>query len=601
MSGALTPLACIVTSSASRNATAMVLYPRKPKPGQKQSDRFVAESGINGCIPEVAHHQMRQNRKRWGKNGERTVLTQWGTDKDGNPLYKPVTEGEYVQAYHVVLSFAKAGRGALDPRDSADQETAHERGEGLARLLAGTERMATVTTQIDGVTGCLHCHIVVDSIDRQTGRSFDSSVAKHKELARAHDALLEEAGYEQVNELKSTAARRHEKSEARAYHRYLQWDARGRRGTEPFSVAVMKNRIANVLEREDYVDRQGLREAMLDYGLWLDFHGEGGRIAEPEDDDVRGLTFEAVLTDRAVPYARPKAAPGIASHRRRASKLGTKYDLEAVDAAIERNRELARQREAARAQEQAAQQAAQAALAAQETAVEDVQDESQDAPLAPLPADPVGTRSAPAAEPRRPSFEELLARRQAEIDARRAELAALRGEAAPEPTAEAQAEPASTPTPALAPLPPEPADLARSAPAAAEDEAYVSPVRDVDVRSRDVAFRDRVAVLDEHVVGVRREGGEVYDPTVLEGMTAAKVRSYAAALAAETVEVLGWRDAMTSRATRARMAGETYEAQRLREQVRQGRIYDPGPAAPARRARDEAVSGRQDDGPVLGG
>ncbi|WP_404464718.1 relaxase/mobilization nuclease domain-containing protein [Micrococcus antarcticus] len=227
--------------------------------------------------------------------------------------------------------------------------------------------------------------------------------------------------------------------------------------------------------------------------------------------------------------------------------------------------------------------------------------EPQDAPLAPLRADPVGTRSAPAAEEVRPSFEELLTQHQERIDAQRAALAAARGETVPESAVEAVEEPASPPTPALAPLPPEPADVTRSAPAAAEDEAYVSPVRDVDVRSRDEAFRDRVAVLDEHVVAARGVGARRYDPGLLDSMTVAKVKRYREHLASETLEVLGWRDEMSRRATRARMAGETYEAQRLREQVRQGHIYDPGPAAPARHVQDEPAQQRQDDGPELGG
>ncbi|GAA1146816.1 hypothetical protein GCM10009672_18220 [Nesterenkonia lutea] len=151
-------------------------------------ERFVAASGINGAVPEFAERQRRDNRKRWGKNGARQVLK-------GD---RAVTEGEFVQGYHVIMSHAREGMGRLDPNSTEDWETAHELAVALARKVAGKARFGTIYTQRDGSTGCLHSHLHIDSIDKFTGRSFDSSHVKHSALVETTNQMLEEMGYQQV-------------------------------------------------------------------------------------------------------------------------------------------------------------------------------------------------------------------------------------------------------------------------------------------------------------------------------------------------------------------------------------------------------------------
>ena len=110
------PIAAVVMSSPTRNSARLIAYALTEKDGQAKGDRFVAASGINGCIPEFAEGQFRDNRKRWRKDGTRTVKVQWGTDKvTGQPTYRDVTEGAYVQAYHVIQSFARDGAGRSTP------------------------------------------------------------------------------------------------------------------------------------------------------------------------------------------------------------------------------------------------------------------------------------------------------------------------------------------------------------------------------------------------------------------------------------------------------------------------------------------------------
>lgn len=318
-----TPIAAVVLASPSRKSVRLHTYVSTEKEGQKKGDRFVAQSGLNGCIPEFAERQFRDNRKRWGKNADRTV------ERGGRRF----VEGQYVQAYHLIQSFARDGVGALDPASSDDWEKAHELGMLLAKRVAGEGRMATVTTQIDGKTGCLHNHIVIDSVDKLTGRSFDSAGVKHKLLAAAHDEVLKDAGYEQVNTLTNGAVKV-EKSELRAAAKHAEWEADPTSSAEPFSVAVLKKRI---------------REAMssprsFDLGMFMrECHRLGVDVQRSTARNGQGLSYRMMrLEDADQGTYLPPARGDV----RRAAKLGTEFTMDAVQAAIVRNVNAPRQHQA---------------------------------------------------------------------------------------------------------------------------------------------------------------------------------------------------------------------------------------------------------------
>jgi hypothetical protein len=313
------PIAAVVVASPTRRSIALHAYVSIEKPGQRRGERFVAQSGINGCIPEFAEKQMRDNRKRWGKDGTRHV-----TNKHG----KVVTEGAYVQAYHVVQSFARDGAGGRDPKDPDAREEAHELGILLARSVAGPGRLATVTTQIDGRTGCIHNHIVIDSVDKRLGASFDSSIVKHSELVARHDRLLLEAGYEQLN-THGKGRERQERSELRGLARYRAWEV-DKHGPEPFSVAELKHRVRETLDDKSFTGWGEFEAAALSRGVLVERRGEGGR----------GVTY-AMLRD-CDEHGSAKL-PVSSSDRRRASKLGTDFTMDAVESAMERNRQIAAQ------------------------------------------------------------------------------------------------------------------------------------------------------------------------------------------------------------------------------------------------------------------
>lgn len=314
-------VAAIVVASPTRRSTALNQYVRKPKKGQRV-DRFVASSGINGAMPAAVEVQMGRNRTHWGKDGTRTVTKDVGGEE------KSVTEGQYVQAYHVIQSFARDGEGSLDPEDPGEWERGHQIGVELARTVAGENRFAAVTTQIDGTTGCIHNHVVIDSVDKRTGRSFDSSHLKHKNLVKAHDGMLTDLGYQQVNpeyQPEGTQAKKAkktlEKSELRAYAAHENWDAGGRRGKEPFSVAVMRQRIEEALEETSFTTFEEFTQTARAYDLDVQQRGEGGR----------GISYGLyTLNENGEPQL-------LSNSKRRASKLGTNYMMDAVERAAQRN------------------------------------------------------------------------------------------------------------------------------------------------------------------------------------------------------------------------------------------------------------------------
>ncbi len=242
----------------------------------------------------------------------------------GNRFY----EGEYVQAYSLVQSFAREGDGALDPNDPVDIDVAHDAGRALAEALAGNDRYATVTTQIDGNTGCIHNHIVLDSVSKVDGKSLRSGVVTHFRLAKLHDeVLLNDCDLEQVNTLKKRGSIP-EKSEERALKKYNTWE-KNPVGDEPFSVAILKDRIRLALQDDSFVSLKDYFRVLERYGVNGRQRGEGGR----------GITYRMLRIDAA-----GNPIVGSRGDIRRASKLGADFMMQSVDDAIERNRLLQQQK-----------------------------------------------------------------------------------------------------------------------------------------------------------------------------------------------------------------------------------------------------------------
>jgi hypothetical protein len=310
----------IVVASASRSADALISYALDVKADQ-QGERYVMASGVGGLLVSVAKQQMRDVRKKWNKN-------------------KP---GAFVHAYHVIESFAKD---ELDPDDPNSWMTA----QGLGRALAEDRfpgRQALVVTQRDGKTGCVHNHIVVNSIETKTGRSLDSSIVMHSRLVEAHERVLEAEGFEQRADLKQAFAhatdRRErgepsglrradsrQQSELREFQRHILWEAGNdiadeygvAHDPEPFSSTVLKHSIAQALADPEAIDWDSLVEAGRKHGVSIDQRGKKGR----------GISY-GMLRDRS-DGTRAEPSP---SDRRRCSSLGSEFEMDAVEKALAHN------------------------------------------------------------------------------------------------------------------------------------------------------------------------------------------------------------------------------------------------------------------------
>lgn len=605
----MAPIAAVVLASPSRTSAALHAYVSTEKKGQKKGDRFVAQSGLNGCIPEFAERQFRDNRKRFNKNGTRkkTVRHAHGETE--------VTEGQFVQAYHVIQSFARDGEGSLDPSKPDDWERAHELGVALAKKLAGKTRLATVTTQIDGKTGCLHNHIVIDSVEKTTGRSFDSANVKHTVLAKAHDELLASLGYEQRNTL-GKGREVVEKSELRALAKHQAWEASRVPGEpfeedEPFSVAVLKSRVREALADGSFTTFDEFAEVAGQHGVQADERGQ----------KHRGITYTMLREKEPHGDDWRDTAPG---DRRRASRLGADFMTAAVEAAIARNLEAQKQAQATTALPAPAPSPSVPTKGEKPTG-KAVREDPATSATAPGNGTAPASAAAPAVDERVARIlrerQEADERRLAEFEAFKKDRLAKVREMYAEPLTGPVAEPAPEPVKGAdsAPAAAAPGDAGVSYAAAAdttrtEEAEYRSQLRDVSLRDQKrQELIDAVAAFDEHAVKLLERGevfaetevpkgigrkfldvyGDKFDPEVLYVLDQ---RENKKAKAAELIDMAVGKDDELARIRRQR-------GLRLRAEVRAGN-YEAEPPDGAQRASQgtsEDVAQERDEGPALGG
>ena len=310
----------VVVASSTRSADSLISYALDDKPDQK-GERYVMASGVGGMLVSVAKQQMRDVRRKWGKD-------------------KP---GAFVQAYHVIQSFAKD---ELDPDDPDSWMTAQKLGCALAEeRFPG--RQVLVVTQRDGRTGCVHNHLVANSIETRTGRSLNSSIVTHARLVEAHERVLEEEGFAQRADLKrafSDATERYERgepsglrragssanSELREFHRHIIWESEydladefgGPREKQPFSLTVLKHSIESALADPAAFDWDSFVEIGRSHGVQIDQRGKKGR----------GISYGMLREEPDGSLAEPTA-----SDRRRCTTLGPEYEMDAVEAVFARN------------------------------------------------------------------------------------------------------------------------------------------------------------------------------------------------------------------------------------------------------------------------
>lgn len=310
----------VVVASATRSADALINYALDDKPNQI-GERYVMASGVGGLLVSVAKQQMRDVRKRFNKD-------------------KP---GAFVHAYHVIESFAKD---ELNPDDPDSWMTAQRLGRALAAdRFPG--RQVLVVTQRDGKTGCVHNHIVANSIETRTGSSLNSSAVMHSRLVEAHERVLEAEGFEQRADLKqafadatdrrergerSSLRRGHStaRAEEREYDRYLHWEVDcqiadefgAEHPDEPFSTTVLKWRITQTLEDTSVTDWASFVTAGRTHGVDIEQRGGKGR----------GISY-GMVRERGGNETKPPSP----SDRRRSTTLGAEFEMHAVEATFARH------------------------------------------------------------------------------------------------------------------------------------------------------------------------------------------------------------------------------------------------------------------------
>ncbi|MDP3952992.1 relaxase/mobilization nuclease domain-containing protein [Microbacterium sp.] len=307
-------------ASSTRSADALIGYALEDKPDQK-GERYVMASGTGGVLVSVVKQQMRDIRKKWGK------------DK----------QGAFVQGYHVIQSFAKD---ELDPDDPEAWMTAQKLGAALAEdRFPG--RQVLVVTQRDGRTGCVHNHLVANSIETKTGRSLNSSIVTHARLVEAHERVLEEQGFDQRADLKqafSDATERFERgepsglrragsaanSELREFQRHIIWETECDladefgvpRTKQPFSLTVLKASIEATLGDSQVMDWDSFVAMGRSYGVQIEQRGKKGR----------GISYGMLREEPDGTLAQPAS-----SDRRRCTTLGLAFEMDAVEEAFARN------------------------------------------------------------------------------------------------------------------------------------------------------------------------------------------------------------------------------------------------------------------------
>ena len=132
---------------------------------EDKTERRIFVSAIN-CSPAFAKDQFDTVKKRFRK-------------EDGTV------------AFHAYQSFAPG---------EATPELAHEIGVALAKELWGDRFQVLIATHLN--TGCLHNHMVINSISFKDGKRFHSTAASYRKLKETSDRLCREHGLSIVEEPK---------------------------------------------------------------------------------------------------------------------------------------------------------------------------------------------------------------------------------------------------------------------------------------------------------------------------------------------------------------------------------------------------------------
>ena len=185
---------------------------------EDKTERRIFVSAIN-CSPAFAKDQFDTVKKRFRK-------------EDGTV------------AFHAYQSFAPG---------EATPELAHEIGVALAKELWGDRFQVLIATHLN--TGCLHNHMVINSISFKDGKRFHSTAASYRQLKETSDRLCREHGLSIVEE---------PKGRGKSYNHY-QMEAAGM----PTRYNAAKEALDDAIERS--CNMQELRANLRSMGYQFSF------------------------------------------------------------------------------------------------------------------------------------------------------------------------------------------------------------------------------------------------------------------------------------------------------------------------------------------
>lgn len=349
----------------------------------------VAISAIGAPVATFEEH-LHANRVVHGKDGVRPVQMVDGegapvVDEKGAPIPardtagRIIYESRYVQAYALVESF---GHDELDPDDPESWSKAQECGRAVVEgQFPG--HMALISTEVNGRSGCVHNHIILDAINAETGKSLDTNRLTHARLAVEHDRILAEHGHIQREDMRRAVEEAQEQMAEAAAEVREKYDGRISESRLQRKITAAENKVTvrrtstltaseqreqrRTREYDRYMLNEQTRAAQTDIGL----HPVAERFSEivlesrirESLDDPRARTWETLedvgrengvmiarrgadvsygmmLADSAGDLAEPARA-----HRRRGKGLGEGFRVEDVEARLQSNKSLETTRE----------------------------------------------------------------------------------------------------------------------------------------------------------------------------------------------------------------------------------------------------------------
>ena len=240
------------------------------------------------------------------KKGMDRVLAASGSNLDTNFAMQQMKatwkshgkdNGKAVQMYRIIQSF---GLDELDPNNPEDIEKANMIGLEFASEVY-PDRQSLIVTQADGEGGKLHNHILVNSVGFADGKSLRGKATNWSYISDKSDEIIQRHGLEPLEKDKSKDKETMAELKLRSKGEYVWKDD-------------LKARIESNLDNLGVMSKESFKDSMeSDYEVSVKYRGKGLSYSFLDDEGKQ--------------------------RRIRASRLGSDYELEALEERFKANLE----------------------------------------------------------------------------------------------------------------------------------------------------------------------------------------------------------------------------------------------------------------------